>query len=87
MCQSNMNAQAGEHIDPVQDIKQAFSVIIEHFKHILERVERLEVLILENHEHQMKQLKAVQCAFLLNVERDEELRETMLEAADPWDGC
>ena len=44
-------------------------------------------LIIENHKHQLRQLIAVQEAFMLNVQRDEELRETMLEAADPWVGC
>ena len=53
---------------------------------LIKRVDRLESLILENHAHQMKQLKACQTAYQLNVERDEELRTTMLESADPWAG-
>jgi len=73
-------------INPVDQLKQAFLLIAERFAQIIERVDRLESLILENHAHQMKQLKCVQKAFLMNVERDEELRTTILESADPWAG-
>ena len=52
-----------------------------------DNIKRLEHVILKNHEHQMKVLSSVRDAFLMNCERDEELRETLLESANPWDGC
>ena len=61
-------------------IKQELILIKRHIR-------RLENAIQKNHDHQMAVLEAVREAFLANVERDELLRETMREAADPWDGC
>ena len=55
-----------------------------------EEIRRTRAVLLElvqqQHEEQMKQLKACQEAFQLNVERDEELREALAESGDPWDG-
>ena len=64
-------------------IKQIL-VEMETIKH---NIRRLENIILKNHEHQIKVLSRVREAFLMNVDRDEELRETFLESANPWDGC
>ena len=38
-------------------------------------------------DRQTDQLRACQEAFQLNVDRDDELRNTMQESADPWVGC
>ena len=44
-------------------------------------------LVQIQHTEQLKQLKAVQQSYKQAVERDEELRTTILESADPWGGC
>ena len=38
-------------------------------------------------DRQQKQLAACQEAFQANIDRDEELRTTIVESADPWSGC
>ena len=38
-------------------------------------------------DRQQKQLSACQQAFQANIDRDEELRTTIVESADPWSGC
>ena len=50
------------------------------------RAQLLDLLRAQHKEH-LKQLKACQTAFQMNVERDEALRETIHESADPWSGC
>ena len=46
-----------------------------------------ELLFKKLIKRQQDELKACREAFLLNVERDEELRTTIAESNDPWDGC
>ena len=38
-------------------------------------------------DRQSKQLEACRDAFQQNIDRDEELRTTLCESANPWDGC
>ena len=70
----------------------------EHFLRLVEMIRELQSeikdtrkellrLVRIQHTEQLKQLKAVQESYQQAVERDEELRSTMLESADPWDGC
>ena len=53
-------------------------------KFIVAEFKQMRTLLLANHEHQQRQLKACQRAFELNVERDEELRDALAESANPW---
>ena len=61
--------------------------ILQVQKEIVRMKQFLLSVVRINHAEQLKQLKAVQQAFLLNVERDEELRDAMSESADAWNGC
>ena len=44
-------------------------------------------LVRTQHQEHLKQLRAVQESYRLAVERDEEMRDSIVESADPWDGC
>ena len=53
-------------------------------KFIVAEFKQMRTLLLANHEHQLKQLRACQRSHEMAVERDEELRETLAESANPW---
>ena len=67
--------------------KTTLQILAERYLRLIECIAKLESLIHENHVHQMQQLKAYQLAYNKNCERDEELREALLESSNPWDGC
>ena len=70
-----------------KDITQIKQLLVK-FESILvdNQVKQLEFLQ-RYFDRQTDQLSACQEAFQANVDRDEELRNTMQESADPWAGC
>ena len=75
----------------VDDMRKDITLI----KHLLVKFESIlvdnqvkQIEFLQRYfDRQTDQLRACQEAFQLNVDRDEELRNTMQESADPWSGC
>jgi hypothetical protein len=75
----------------VDDMRKDITLI----KHLLVKFESIlvdnqvkQIEFLQRYfDRQTDQLRACQEAFQLNVDRDEELRNTMQESADPWVGC
>ena len=63
------------------------SMIQDLHNEIRETRKELLRLVQIQHTEQLKQLKAVQKSYKQAVDRDEELRTTILESADPWGGC
>ena len=70
-----------------RDINQIKTLLVK-FENILVTNQTKQLEFMQKYfDRQTEQLKACQEAFQLNVDRDEELRTTMLEAGNPWDGC
>ena len=70
-----------------QDLTQIKQLLIK-FEHILVDNQSKQLEFLQQYfDRQTDQLRACQDAFQANVDRDEELRLTMRESADPWAGC
>ena len=70
-----------------QDITQIKQLLVK-FESILVDNQAKQLEFLQRYfDRQTDQLRACQEAFQLNVDRDEELRNTMQESADPWSGC
>ena len=70
-----------------KDITQIKQLLVK-FESILVDNQAKQLEFLQRYfDRQTDQLRACQEAFQLNVDRDEELRNTMQESADPWSGC
>ena len=70
-----------------KDITQIKHLLVK-FESILVNNQVKQLEFLQGYfDRQSDQLRACQDAFQLNVDRDEELRNTMRESADPWAGC
>ena len=70
-----------------RDINQIKTLLVK-FENILVTNQTKQLEFLQRYfDRQSAQLVACQEAFQLNVDRDEELRATMLESGNPWDGC
>ena len=70
-----------------QDLTQIKQLLIK-FEHILVDNQSKQLEFLQQYfDRQTDQLRACHDAFQANVDRDEELRNTMQESADPWAGC
>ena len=70
-----------------QDITQIKQLLVK-FESILVDNQVKQIEFLQRYfDRQTDQLRACQEAFQANVDRDEELRMTMRESADPWSGC
>ena len=84
---TSINFWASQVDDMREDIIRIKQLLVK-FEHILvtNQTKQLEFLQLY-FDRQSAQLVACQEAFRQNVDRDEELRTTMCESADPWSGC
>ena len=71
-----------EHL--AQKIDMLLKAVQQNSQEIRKTRQFLLQLARKQHEEQLKQLKACQTAFQLNVDRDEELRQALAESADPW---
>ena len=70
-----------------QDITQIKQLLVK-FESILVDNQTKQLEFLQGYfDRQTDQLRACQEAFQANVDRDDELRNTMRESADPWAGC
>ena len=85
--QTSINFWASQVDDMREDITRIKQLLVK-FEHILvtNQTKQLEFLQLY-FDRQSAQLVACQEAFRQNVDRDEELRTTLCESADPWGGC
>ena len=85
--QTSINFWASEVDDLRRDITKIKTLLVK-FESILisNQTKQLEFLQLYFN-RQSAQLVACQEAFQANVDRDEELRTTLCESADPWGGC
>ena len=71
----------------INDITMIKQLLVK-FENILITNQNKQLEFLQRYfDRQTKQLEACQEAFQLNCDRDEELRSTLLESANPWDGC
>ena len=81
----------GFWVEDVENMKREINQIktlLVKFEHILVENQSKQLSFLKLYfDRQTDQLTACQEAFQANVNRDEELRTTMMESADPWSGC
>ena len=84
---TSINFWASEVDDLRRDITRIKQLLIK-FEHVLVTNQTKQLEFLQRYfDRQSEQLVACQTAFQQNVDRDEELRTTMCESADPWSGC
>ena len=85
--QTSINFWASEVDDMRRDINQIKTLLVK-FENILISNQTKQLEFLQQYfNRQSAQLVACQEAFQANVDRDEELRTTLCESADPWGGC
>ena len=85
--QTSINFWASEVDDLRRDITRIKQLLVK-FEDILITNQHKQLEFLQLYfDRQSAQLVACQEAFQQNVDRDEELRTTMHESADPWSGC
>ena len=85
--QTSINFWASEVDDLRRDITRIKQLLVK-FEHILVTNQTKQLEFLQRYfDRQSEQLVACQVAFQQNVDRDEELRTTLCESADPWGGC
>ena len=85
--QTSINFWASEVEDLRRDINQIKTLLVK-FENILISNQTKQLQFLQQYfNRQSAQLVACQEAFQANVDRDEELRTTLCESADPWGGC
>ena len=85
--QTSINFWASEVDDLRRDINQIKTLLVK-FEDILISNQTKQLEFLQQYfNRQSAQLVACQEAFQQNVDRDEELRTTLCESADPWSGC
>ena len=85
--QTSINFWASEVDDLRRDITRIKQLLVK-FEHILVTNQTKQLEFLQRYfDRQSEQLVACQVAFQQNVDRDEELRTTLCESADPWSGC
>ena len=85
--QTSINFWASEVDDLRRDITRIKQLLVK-FEDILVTNQTKQLEFLQRYfDRQSEQLVACQEAFQANVDRDEELRNTLRESADPWSGC
>ena len=85
--QTSINFWASQVDDLREDIIRIKQLLVK-FEDILITNQHKQLEFLQLYfDRQSKQLVACQEAFQQNVDRDEELRTTLCESADPWGGC
>ena len=97
-----MTANAGTQTDQFSTSFQFWMKDVDNMKKDITQIKHLlvkfESILVNNQVKQLEflqgyfdrqsdQLRACQEAFQANIDRDEELRLTMRESADPWAGC